>query len=93
MPNKPIGGYRRAILEPYADALVKQLAQRPSMTLKKLQSWLETGHRLTLSITTLVLPRHGINGRLGKKAVISPNGCFWMKPESAPICSGVMAGL
>ncbi|MGZ8902075.1 MAG: helix-turn-helix domain-containing protein [Methylobacter sp.] len=40
--SKPIGGYRRAILEPYADVLIEQLSKRPSMTLKKLQSWLES---------------------------------------------------
>jgi transposase len=53
VPNKPIGGYRRAILEPYADALVAQLSQHPSMTLKELQSWLETAHGLTVSIAAL----------------------------------------
>jgi transposase len=51
--SKPIGGYRRAILEPYADALVAQLSQHPSMTLKELQSWLESEHALTVSIAAL----------------------------------------
>jgi transposase len=53
VPSKPIGGYRRAILEPYADALVAQLTQHPSMTLKELQHWLETEHTLTISIAAL----------------------------------------
>jgi transposase len=43
---------RWAILEPYADALIAQ-AVSPSMTLKELQSWLETEHALTLSIAAL----------------------------------------
>ncbi len=51
--SKPIGGYRRAILEPYADALVAQLSQHPSMTLKELQHWLESEHALTVSIPAL----------------------------------------
>jgi transposase len=52
-PNKPIGGYRRALLEPYAGALVEQLSQHPSMTLKELQHWLESEHALTISIAAL----------------------------------------
>ncbi|MGZ8957020.1 MAG: helix-turn-helix domain-containing protein [Methylosarcina sp.] len=35
--SKPIGGYRRAILELYADALIEQLSKSLSMTLKELQ--------------------------------------------------------
>jgi transposase len=53
VPSKPIGGYRRAILEPYADVLVAQLSQHPSMTLKELQHWLETEYVLTISIAAL----------------------------------------
>jgi transposase len=53
VPSKPIGGYRQALLEPYADALIEQLAQYPSMTLKELQHWLETAHALTISIAAL----------------------------------------
>jgi transposase len=37
---KQIGGYRRAILEPYEQALKAQLSDHPSMTLKELQAWL-----------------------------------------------------
>lgn len=51
--NKPIGGYRRALLEPYADVLIEQLSKHPSMTLKELQHWLETEHALTISIAAL----------------------------------------
>jgi transposase len=53
VPSKPIGGYRRAILEPYADALVAQLTQHPSMTLKELQHWLESTQALKVSIAAL----------------------------------------
>lgn len=53
VPSKPIGGYRRAILEPYADILIEQLSKSPSMTLKELQSWLESNHALTVSIPAL----------------------------------------
>jgi transposase len=51
--NKPIGGYRRAILEPYADILIEQLSKHPSMTQKELQSWLESEHTLPVSIAAL----------------------------------------
>lgn len=53
VPSKPIGGYRRAILEPYAAILIEQLSENPSMTLKELQSWLESNHALTVSIAAL----------------------------------------
>jgi hypothetical protein len=34
--SQPIGGYRRVILEPYAEALLTPLFEHPSMTLKEL---------------------------------------------------------
>jgi hypothetical protein len=51
--GKPIGGYRRAILESYADGLIDQLSKHPSMALKELQSWLASEHTLPVSITAL----------------------------------------
>jgi transposase len=51
--GKPIGGYRRALLEPYAAAIKEQLATHPSMTLKELQSWLETEQVLSVSISAI----------------------------------------
>ncbi|MGZ8941908.1 MAG: hypothetical protein ACXW00_03960 [Methylobacter sp.] len=51
--TKPIGGYRRAILEPYADDLIEQLSKSPSMILKELQSWLESDPFLPISIAAL----------------------------------------
>jgi transposase len=51
--SKPIGGYRRAILKPYAAALIEQITHHPSMTLKELQHWLETEHALEISIAPL----------------------------------------
>jgi transposase len=50
---KPIGGYRRALLEPYEAALSEQLSAHPSMTLKELQTWLESEHGLTVSISCI----------------------------------------
>jgi transposase len=37
---KQIGGYRRAFLESYEQALKAQLSDHPSMTLKDMQVWL-----------------------------------------------------
>lgn len=48
---KQIGGYRRAFLEPYEDAIKAQLSDHPSMTLKELQSWLESEQGLSISIS------------------------------------------
>jgi transposase len=50
---KPIGGYRRALLEPYKAALSEQLSNTPSMTLKEVQAWLECEYGLTVSISTI----------------------------------------
>ncbi|MGZ5001016.1 MAG: hypothetical protein ACXV7F_12015 [Methylomonas sp.] len=50
---KQIGGYRRALLEPYAIALTAQLSNSPSMTLKELQAFLETEQSLSVSISTI----------------------------------------
>jgi len=50
---KQIGGYRRAFLEPYEQALKAQLADHPSMTLKELQSWLESEQGLSLSLSAI----------------------------------------
>ncbi|MGZ8163284.1 MAG: IS630 family transposase [Methylobacter sp.] len=53
VPSKPIGGYRRAILEPYAETLMEQITNRPSITLKELQNWLEQAHALSVSIPAI----------------------------------------
>lgn len=50
---KHIGGYRRAVLEPYEDAIKVQLADKPSMTLRELQFWLESEQSLSLSISAI----------------------------------------
>lgn len=50
---KQIGGYRRALLEPYEEALKTQLSDHPSMTLKELQTWLESEQGLSLSISAI----------------------------------------
>jgi transposase len=51
--GKRIGGYRRALLEPYEAAIRKQLVNNPSMTLKELQSWLEHEQALSVSISAI----------------------------------------
>jgi transposase len=51
--SKPTGGYRRALLEPYAAALGEQLSAHPSMTLKDVQAWLAREHGLTLSLSAI----------------------------------------
>lgn len=50
---KQIGGYRRAFLEPYEQALKAQLADHPSMTLKDVQAWLVSDYGLAVSISTI----------------------------------------
>ncbi|MDD5463013.1 MAG: hypothetical protein PHG00_15500 [Methylococcales bacterium] len=50
---KPIGGYRRALLEPYEVALTEQLSNSPSMTLKEVQAWLAGEQGLSLSISAI----------------------------------------
>ncbi len=50
---KPIGGYRRAFLEPYEDAIKAQLADHPSMTLKELQTWLANEQSLSISLSAI----------------------------------------
>lgn len=50
---KQRGGYRRAVLEPYEQALKAQLADHPSMTLKELQAWLANEQGLSLSISAI----------------------------------------
>jgi len=50
---KQIGGYRRAFLEPYEDALKAQLTAHSSMTLKELQSWLENEQGLSISLSAI----------------------------------------
>jgi transposase len=50
---KQIGGYRRALLEPYEQALKTQLSDHPSMTLKELQAWLASEQSLTISISAI----------------------------------------
>ncbi|MGZ5054784.1 MAG: helix-turn-helix domain-containing protein, partial [Methylobacter sp.] len=51
--SKPIGGYRRALLEPYEAALTEQLLAHPSMTLKEMQAWLESELSLPISISAI----------------------------------------
>jgi transposase len=52
--SKPIDGYRRALLEPYAAAaLSEQLSIHPSMTLADVQAWLAREHGLTLSLSAI----------------------------------------
>jgi transposase len=50
---KQIGGFRRALLEPYEDAIKAQLSDHPSMTLKELQTWLAHEQGLNLSISAI----------------------------------------
>jgi len=40
-------------LEPYEDAIKAQLSDHPSMTLKELQSWLESEQGLSISISAI----------------------------------------
>jgi transposase len=51
--SKRIGGYRRALLEPYDAALTEQLSNSPSMTLKEVQAWLANAHDLMISISAI----------------------------------------
>lgn len=65
---KPIGGYRRAVLEPYEDVIKAQLTDHPSMTLKELQSWLDREQSLRLSISAIdKFLRHKLGYRYKKK--------------------------
>jgi transposase len=50
---KQIGGYRRALLEPYEVMLKEQLSDNPSMTLKELLIWLESEQGLSISISAI----------------------------------------
>jgi transposase len=50
---KQIGGFRRALLEPYENAVKAQLSDHPSLTLKELQTWLAHEHGLSLSISAM----------------------------------------
>ena len=52
-PKQIGGGYRRALLEPYEDAIKAQLSDHPSMTLKELQTWLANEQGLSLSISAI----------------------------------------
>ena len=51
--SKQIGGYRRALLEPYKAVLSEQLSNSPSMTLKEVQAWLASEYGLTVSISAI----------------------------------------
>jgi transposase len=51
--SRPIGGYRRALLEPYAADLSEQLSTHPSMTLADVQAWLAREQGLTLSLSAI----------------------------------------
>jgi transposase len=67
--GKPFGGYRRSRLEPYEAAIKAQLANSPSMTLKKLQNWLEDEHSLSVSISAIdKFIRHKLGYRYKKNA-------------------------
>lgn len=48
---KQIGGYRRALREPYEEPLKVQLSDHPSMTLKEVPSWLAREQGLSISIS------------------------------------------
>jgi transposase len=64
---KQIGGYRRALLEPYEVALTEQLSNSPSMTLKEVQAWLANAHGLTISISAIAkFLRHKLGYRYKK---------------------------
>lgn len=67
---KQIGGYRRAVLEPYENAIKSQLADKPSMTLKELQSWLAEQQDVILSISAIdKFLRHKLGYRYKKNRV------------------------
>ncbi|MGZ4954662.1 MAG: hypothetical protein ACXV8Q_06075 [Methylobacter sp.] len=66
-----IGGYRRAFLEPYEDAIKAQLSEHPSLTLKELQSWLESEQGLTISISAIDKFVHQKLGYRYKKTVFA----------------------
>jgi transposase len=51
--SKPIGGYRRALLEPYEVMLKEPLSSNPSMPLTAWQAWLESEPGLSLSISAM----------------------------------------
>jgi transposase len=64
---KQIGGYRRALLEPYQAALTEQLSNSPSMTLKEMQAWLVSEHGLTVSLSAIdKFVRHKLGYRYKK---------------------------
>ena len=50
---KPIGSYRRALLEPYEESVKARLSDPPSMILKELQTWLADEQGLGLSLSTI----------------------------------------
>jgi transposase len=50
---KQIGGFRRAFLEPYENAIKAQLSDHPLLTLKELKTWLAHEQGLSLSISAL----------------------------------------
>lgn len=50
---KQIGGYRRAFLESYEEAIKAQLSDHPSMTLKELQTWLANEQGLNISLSAI----------------------------------------
>ena len=66
--SKQVGGYRRALLEPYEAALTEQLSNSPAMTLKEVQAWLAGEHGLTISISAIdKFLRHKLGYRYKKK--------------------------
>jgi transposase len=50
---RQIGGFSRAFLEPYEDAIKAQLSTHPSLTLKELQTWLAHEQGLSHSISAI----------------------------------------
>lgn len=67
--RKQIGGYRRALLEPYEAAIKEQLAHSPSITLKELQSWLEDEQNISVSISAIdKFIRHKLGYRYKKNS-------------------------
>jgi transposase len=65
--SKPIGGYRRTLLEPYEAPIKEQLANSPSMTLKELQNWLENEQNISVSISAIdKFVRHKLGYRYKK---------------------------
>ena len=74
-----IGGYRRPVLEPYADVLRKMASEKKGITLREIQARL-VGQNEPPSRIGLMWPAIASIGRCGSAIWIRPASCFWTRP-------------